>query len=90
MLWIQHRKKQKDGPAEARPSVLVRTALRNAQGVIFICWVELTGDQMRWVFVSDDLTRYRGPVYRGEDTLPAIANLVAQWWDIKKRLGQAD
>jgi hypothetical protein len=61
-----------------------------AQGVIFICWVELTGEQMRWVFVSDDLTRYRGPVYRGEDTLPAIANLVAQWWDIKKRLGQAD
>jgi len=59
-------------------------------GEIIICWLELAGDHMRWVFVTDDLARYTGPIYHGENTLATIHHLISQWWQTKKRLGHVD
>jgi hypothetical protein len=59
-------------------------------GTPIICWLELAGEHMRWVFLTNDLTRYTGPFYHGENSLAAIHHLVSQWWGTKKRLGQVE
>lgn len=61
-----------------------------ADGTVIICWLELAGEHMRWVFLTNDLARFTGPIYRGENTLAAIHRLVSQWWETKKQLGQVD
>ena len=54
----------------------------------FVCWVEFSSGELRWVFMSArPPVRYAGPEYHGETSTLAIEALVNRWWDTRKLRG---
>jgi hypothetical protein len=72
-----------------RPTLTDPAIITARDGTFFVCWVEPVEDRDRWIFISRDRVRYTGPSYEGQNTLPVIRDLVANWWDSTRQLEQA-
>jgi len=73
-------------PETDRPTLTDPAIITARDGTFFLCWVEPVNDRDHWIFISRDRVRYTGPSYAGQNTLPAIRDLVGDWWDSTREL----